>query len=210
MSVEVKEPTLNLREIERAILKHCCSLNDEDLKNELYAVRNAPIVMLHVEALAKHLLEIFNVDIGFSRAKRIQYGVQELTDWDKDRAKVSEDDPNRAKKLARIAEEENQEAAAHAAYDAQAWALVRKWTNVIQRRAYALERLGLVDCDVEGLTPQSVSIEPGFESTADQCWEGTVQITLDGLKFLASGRTLREADKQDSVDPLERDLEIVK
>lgn len=206
MAYQVEVPHMSLREIERAILVESSGATDEDLKNLTYAVRNAPEVMLHRQALAKKLLKAFLVNLGFDPAVRNKYGVDRKTDWDEHRSRVARDDPNRKRKLRRISEEEKEEAQALSETDTDAWREIRALEDVIARRAYALEKLDLVDCDVSGMCPNEVSVP--FPDSVDSPWEGTIQITEAGLRFLASGKTLRERPRQTSVDPLDRELEI--
>jgi len=208
------EPHMSLREIERAILRESAGCVDEDDKNRTYGVQAeqngmlaaAPDVVLHRQALAKKLLKAWLINLGFDPTVRNKYDVSNRHDWDKERAKVSEDDPHRAQKLAGIAREQAAEEQAFAQTDHEAWAVIKKWEDIIGRRAYALEKLDLVDCDIGGMAPSDVSIP--FPDTLETGWEGTIQITTAGRKFLASGKTLRERRGQSNVDPLDRELEI--
>jgi hypothetical protein len=199
---------LSNRELDMAILKESGGCAREDAINRIYDISTD--VILHANALAKRLLGIFGVDIGFDPRKAANFKLK-APDWEAKRREIRHDDPFRKDKLGHIDREEREYEETQSKFDRGAWDQVIDLEDRIMRRALALQTAGLVICNVDYLAPDAVQekeIMLGNESGKVPL-VGTIQLTELGKQFLASGWKLRKK-RNFRGDPEDEQVEIVK
>lgn len=195
------------REIEKAILREAAGCAAEDDKNQVFGL-DAPDVLLILQALAKRLLGLFGEDLGTSPMNQMR---GKKRDFDQERAKLDRADPAYETMLAELRDAEEEAKAIDARYNPDAWRAVLELEGRLRCRAKALERVGLVQTDVDDLAPPQAAEKYASEGFSPKIpLVGTVRITEKGMAFLARGATLRRARKQPrGADVLTEDVEVV-
>lgn len=228
MPVEIKEPSIDLRSIERAILLEAAGTLGEDYKAAMYG-QNIE-VCLHINALTKKLLGIYGVAIGNDPARDAQLGLGSAPDFNGERDKINArfdrgeiGKEMRNAQLRDVDKDEQRHIRLQSEFDAQAWQIVKKWDNILRKRAMALtkvwqdgQEVELIELNIEGFVPDEV--KAAAPESAEVPWEDTVRITPAGLNFLASNKRLRPRRlsitdrllrrKTISSDPLDQELEV--
>lgn len=230
---------VDLRDLERSILRQCAGCETEDEKNATFGV--AVEVCLHTRALAHKILGYYGKQIGFDPRLKARYGLEGPPDFDRlrheartaiyyrdlvdGRGQKTGEEKIEGKELAALLKqklhdidlEEARAKQLDAQFDPVAWANTYKVEDMVRRRALALERLGLVIVDVAGMVDK-MTLKDNPEAI-DTPWEGTVAITEKGLWVVSTNKRLvparsvlnklKKAVGFKSVHPLDEDLEIV-
>lgn len=211
MPVEVKKPEHDLRTLEMAILRESAGCSYENAKVQTFNYGMLDGVVLHLNALAKKLLGIYGVAIGNDprRAQRMS-GVS-YRDWDAERAQIDRsDNPWREQQLKELQFDKERADRLAAEFDGAAWEAVSELEEVLKRRAMALARTvpPLLEFAQDDLPNEVVFQEKQLGGKLNMPNESMVQITRDGLRFLATGKALKPKPNQHSPSRMDDDLEI--
>lgn len=191
MPVDINDVQPDLRLLDRWILMESagCRLDDEKAKVYTYSFQSC---VLFLNALAKKILGIYGVSIGNDPRRAMELGFSNERDFTEDRKRIINDpslDPETKRgHLDRIKHEEAFANRLANEYDPVAWAKVIELEEVLERRAMALERAGLVITNVDDLVPDAVAQKEKQDFGGDgkiPC-RRTVQITPKGLHCVGS------------------------
>lgn len=194
MTTDVKNIEPDLRMIEMALLRESagCSYEDQLVRTFNYGMLSG--VILHCGALAKRLIGLWGIAIGNDPRRDMMPGVSQR-DWSDERAKIDRDDnPHREIQLRELQQDIERAQNVASLYDAEAWNKVIELEEIIKRRAMALARMDppLLEYAVDDWLPDEVmATEKNLGNPNPSIPnENSVQITRDGLRFLASGKRL--------------------
>jgi len=191
MPVEVNDVQPDLREIDKWILREACGCKLDDEKAQVYEYSFQSCV-LFLNALAKRILGIYGISIGNDPRRAIELGFSNERDFTEERKRLINDplqtpDAKRAG-LERLRHEEGFSNKLAREYDPVAWQKVIDLEEVLERRAMALERAGLVNTNVDNLVPDAVAQKEKQEYGGDgkiPC-RRTVEVTSKGLRCVGA------------------------
>lgn len=193
MPVEVNDVQPDLRDIDKWILREAagCRLDDEKAQIYEYSFQSC---VLFLNALAKKILGIYGIAIGNDPRRAIELGFSNERDFNDERKRLL-NDPMASPEfkragLERLAHEERFANKLAAEHDPVAWQKVIELEEVLERRAMALERAGLVNTNVDNLVPDAVAQKEKQEYGGDgkiPC-RRTVEVTSKGLRCVGAQR----------------------
>lgn len=213
MTVEIKEPQIDLREIDKWLLKEAAGCAIDDSNAHQYTYEYADCVLI-LDALSKKILGIYGVNIGNDPTRAIKLGMSNKPmDYEKSRAEINSSSLDDEKKQIQLELIKNQEVFAkklEAETDPHAWACVKKLTKILESRALALERAGLLTCNVEGVAPEE-AVRRDIEENGDGKFpmSGAVAITAKGIKCVSTQTwpTVKLKQRR-GVDRVDEDVEV--
>lgn len=223
MSVECKSiDSVDLRTLERAILKEAAGCSFEDEKALIYTTYD---VVLHATALAKKLLGVWGVEIGNDPRQSARYALDREArfNYERELAKLVRDgNEHYATQVKQLQKRRDDFDRADAAYDADAWHKVITLEDRIKRRAYALSRcwapatrnyVALVNVNISDLVPvavMEVEVRQGNPSGGVP-WDGTIQATDVGLYVVSQAKWPQvRSNQRPGTHPLDQELELVR
>lgn len=182
----------DLRDIDKWILREACGCKLDDEKAQIYEYSFQSCV-LFLNALAKKILGIYGVSIGNDPRRAVELGFSDSArDFTEERKRVV-NDPNfsldrKKNELERLRHEEAFANKLANEWDPVAWQKVIELEEILERRAMALERAGLVTTNVDNLVPDAVAQKEKQEYGGDgkiPC-RRTVEITGKGLRCVGA------------------------
>ena len=215
MPVDVAEVQPDLRELDRWILLESagCAIDDEKAHVYEYSYQSC---VLFLNALAKKILGIYGVAIGNDPRRAVELGFYDgERDFAGERKQIVNDpskstDAKRAG-LERLRHEEGFANKLANEYDPVAWKKVIELEEVLERRAMALERAGLVNTNVDNLVPDAVAQKEKQEYGGDgkiPC-RRTVEITPRGLRCVGAQKwpTVKKSQRP-GTSRFDEDIEV--
>lgn len=211
MSVQINKAQHDLRTLEMAILRESagCSYENEKVQTFNYGMLDG--VVLHLNALAKKLLGIYGVAIGNDPRRALRMSGVSYRDWDAEKAQIDRpDNPWREQQLKELQFDRERADRVASEFDAEAWEAVTELEEVLKRRAMALSRTvpPLLEFAQDDLPNEVVYAEKQLGGKLNMPSESMVQITREGLRFLATGKALLPKPNQHSPSRMDEDLEI--
>lgn len=191
MPVEVVDVQPDLRDLDKWILREACGCKLDDEKAQVYEYSFQSCV-LFLNALAKRILGIYGIAIGNDPRRAIELGFSNERDFTEERKRLLNDplqspEMKRAG-LERLRHEEGFANKLANEFDPVAWQKVIELEEILERRAMALERAGLVTTNVDDLVPDAVAQKEKQEYGGDgkiPC-RRTVAITSKGLRVVGA------------------------
>lgn len=192
MPVDTVDIQPDLRDLDRWILREAagCRLDDEKAQIFDYSYQSC---VLFLNALAKKILGIYGLSIGNDPRRAAEMGFSDAArDFTEERRRLLSDpslSPDYKRSgLERLKHEEAFANKLANEYDPRAWQKVIELEDILERRAMALERAGLVTTNVDNLVPDAVAQKEKQEYGGDgkiPC-RRTVEITQKGLRCVGS------------------------